>query len=589
MTQIPASSVPNVVLTTADIFPGSGDSSVPFFDAHEWKHPVAYFVGRNGSGKTRTAKKVVERTGGRLLSTDRLAGLMVYTNYGWTSIPALEGFRGIPLGLQERTQARSLALQSGSGIDEMYALKEQPEVWLRVAAFLRRSLGRVMELRESAGLLDPYVRVGDVEYSLLRDEGHGLRELVILLTAVYRQDWTMLVVDEPELHLHPSMTRLWLSELERVCREGNRRAVIVTHEPSVVKPMTCGDLEAIWLFVPGKGSQPISAHIGTADVPRVTGFLQSNPQLVSQLVFSPRPVLVEGVHDVAALTVALRRTHPPEVVAQTDMIECGGSGGVALWFEVASAAGLDVRAVADLDACLAPEVQRVMDKNPAVVSAYRTELAVEPPKTSNVLRPLLDAMNDASVPSDPKSRAVWLAKSVPSNTGWEARRDKLAAIWRSAGLWLHEQGTLEDVLGISVKGREAAATAASSVGDIDPVAAWCAYVLDPLGDVETLLNAAVERIAHSIMEALRVNPHIEFRVPVGGSGDADARLVRVEPTGSGSHKLTVLKPDEFAGFCLEFSRDTPSSQLVLRPPAAPSIGATTVYAGDSFPRTMLGT
>lgn len=556
-------SLPDVVLTAADVFPGSGDPAQTFFEAKGWKHPVSYFVGRNGSGKSRTAKQIVARTGGRLLSTDRLAGLMLYTNYGWTSVPATEGFRGIPLGDQERNQARGLA-QSGSGIDEMYALKEQPEVWLRVAAFLRRALGRVIELRESAGLLDPYVRVGDVEYSLLRDEGHGLRELVILLTAVYREDWTLLVVDEPELHLHPSMTRLWLSELERACREGNRRAIVVTHEPSVVKPTSAEDLEGVWLFVPSGPSQPLADHIGVAEAGRVTASLQGNPQLVSQLVFSPRPVLVEGVHDVAALTVALARTQPPEVVAQTDLIECGGSGGVALWFEIASSAGLDVRAVADLDACLAPEVQRVMDGKAEVVARYRADFSVEPARTSTVLRPLLEAMNAARVATDPKSRAAWLAASVPSDTGWESRRDKLLALWRESGLWLHQQGTLEDVLDISVKGREAAAAAASSVGDIDSVAAWCAYVMDPLGDVETLLNAAVERIAHSIMEALRVNPSVEFRAPVGGSGASDARLVRVEPLGSGKHRLTVLKPKEFQDYFLEFSRDTPSSALVLQ-------------------------
>lgn len=569
MTTSDSAPVPDVNLSAADVFPGSGDPAVAFFSAGGWQHPVSYFVGRNGSGKSRTAKQVVLRTGGRLLSTDRLAGLMLYSNYGWTSLPANEGFRGIPLGDQERNQARSFAQQAGSGIDEMYVLKEQPEVWLHVAAFLRRALGRVMELRESAGLLDPYIRVGDIEYSLLRDEGHGLRELVILLTAVYREDWKLLVVDEPELHLHPSMTRLWLSELQRVCRSGNRRAVVVTHEPSMVKPATADDLAAVWLFSPGLPSRPLSAHVREADRIRVTASLRNNPQLVSQLVFSPRPVLVEGTHDVAALTVASERTQPQEVVAQTDFIECGGSGGVALWFEIAKAAGLDVRAVADLDACLAPEVQRVMDASPAVVNAYRTDLAAEPARTSTVLRPLLDAMNAAHVPTDPKSRAAWLATSVPPSTGWETRRDKLSTIWLDAGLWLHKQGTLEDVLGISAKGREAAAAAAAASGDIDPVATWCAYSLDPLGDVEALLNVAVERIAHSIMEALRVNPETLFNAPVGGSATSDARLVSVVPVGGGVHRLTVLKPDDFHGYFLEFSRDTPSSQLVLQPAALP--------------------
>jgi len=261
----------------------------------------------------------------------------------------------------------------------------------------------------------------------------------------------------------------------------------------------------------------------------------------------------------------MSRTQPSEVVAQTDLIECGGSGSVALWFEIAHAAGLDVRAVADLDACLAPEVQRVMDDTHSVISAYRRELAAEPAKTSTVLRPLLEAMNAASVPADPKSRAAWLARKVPAETGWETRRDKLAAIWRDAGFWLHKQGTLEDVLGITVKGREAAVTAAETAGEIDAVASWCSYSLDPLGDVEALLNSAVERIAHSIMEALRVVPEEEFTSPVGGSAVSDARLVRVEPLGNGSHRLTVLKPDEYQGYFLDFSRDTASNALVLQP------------------------
>ena len=138
-------------------------------------------------------------------------------------------------------------------------------------------------------------------------------------------------------------------------------------------------------------------------------------------------------------------------------------------------------------------------------------------------------------------------------------------IWREAGLWLHAQGTLEDVLGIAEKGREAAQEAAAIPGLIDAVAAnWSAYTLDPLGDVETLLNAAVERIAHSIMEALRINPQTEFKSPVGGSAVSDARLVSVEPIGNGFHRIVVLKPDQFMGYQLEFSRDTASNELVLR-------------------------
>jgi hypothetical protein len=168
---------------------------------------------------------------GHLLSTDRLFGLMTVTNYGWTSVPNPEANRGRPLGDQERRQGLQFATQAGTAIEELNSLREQPEVWLRVAAFVRRALGRSIELRESSGYLDPYIRVDEVSYSLLRAEVHGLRELIVLLAAIYRSDWRFLAVDEPELQLHPSLVQLWSTKLERECEKTHKQAIVNTLVP----------------------------------------------------------------------------------------------------------------------------------------------------------------------------------------------------------------------------------------------------------------------------------------------------------------------------------------------------------------------
>ncbi|MFJ3400532.1 ATP-dependent nuclease [Streptomyces microflavus] len=532
----------------------------------DWSIPVTFFVGRNGSGKSKAAHAIAQRREYevRILSTDRLAGIMSYSVRPWGSEPG--EMKGVPIGDKERKQMRQLSPNSGMGNEELYALKEQPEVWLRVAAFLRRALGRSIELRENSGFLDPYVRVGAVEYSLLREEGHGLRELVILLAAVYRQDWKILIVDEPELHLHPSMARLWVTELSAECARSGRRAIVVTHEPTLLKPKSTDDLAAIWHFAANQPPTRLSQHVLAAQSARVTASLQGNPQLVSQLVFSPRPVLVEGPHDVAALTVSLARTQPPEVVAQTDLVECGGSGGVALWFEICLKLGLDVKAVADLDSCFAPEVKRTMDSILHVTEGYRDELATDPPTTTNALKPLISAMDAASIQKDPKSRGKWLALSVPEGSGNAIRKQKLLEVWRNAGLWLHPQGNLEDVLSITTKGGDQARLAASEAGPIDEVSNWCAYSLDLMGDVYALLGATVERMAHSLMEVQRLNPGIQLRNTVGSSSTGDARIARVEPVSSDVHRITVMAPREFSGYWVEFSRETPSSELNLRPP-----------------------
>ncbi|AYV29942.1 hypothetical protein EES41_24795 [Streptomyces sp. ADI95-16] len=497
---------------------------------------------------------------------------MSFSNYSWGAYQV--DFKGVPLGESDRLQMKQIYPDTHFATDDLYSLREQPDVWLKVAAFLKRALGRTIQLRESSGYLDPHVLIGGVEYSLFRDEGHGLRELVILLAAAYRDDWTLLMVDEPELHLHPSMARLWLAELRRECVERDKRALVVTHEPSLLRVRDASELGGIWHFQAGRG--PVSLACALFDRQRgeeterrrtqVSATLRVNPDLVSQLVFSPRPVLVEGVHDVAALSASLERTKTPEVVAQTDLVLCGSSVEVALWFEISHALGVDVRAVADLDACLEPSVQSVMDSYPEVTRRYREELFQEPPKTTEILKPLIVEMKKAGVSASPKEKADWLARSIPDGTAHPLRKEKIIAIWRDHGMWLHDQGTIENVLGIETKGLNQAAQAASSPGPIDAVVDWCAYEVDLRGDIELLLNIAVERVAHALQEAIRSDPEAQFSMPVGASSVADARLVEVVPIGDGFHRLVVRTPKPFVGYWLEFSRDTASSQLNLQPP-----------------------
>jgi hypothetical protein len=82
--------------------------------------------------------------------------------------------QGDPFGAFEGATEVDCLLRWGTATDELYAMRDDPSVAIRVAAFLRRALGRTVDLREQSGFLEPYVRLGNVEYSLIKDEGHGL-------------------------------------------------------------------------------------------------------------------------------------------------------------------------------------------------------------------------------------------------------------------------------------------------------------------------------------------------------------------------------------------------------------------------------
>ncbi|MCU1532318.1 MAG: hypothetical protein JWO49_1889 [Arthrobacter sp.] len=67
-----------VELLTAEVFPTmSGSNGESYMRIDDWTTPVTYFVGRNGSGKSKAANLIAKKDSSSLyLSTDRLLGVM---------------------------------------------------------------------------------------------------------------------------------------------------------------------------------------------------------------------------------------------------------------------------------------------------------------------------------------------------------------------------------------------------------------------------------------------------------------------------------------------------------------------------------
>jgi hypothetical protein len=391
--------------------------------------------------------------------------------------------------------------------------------------------------------------------------------LVVLLSAIYRPDWTLLIVDEPELNLHPSLTRLWLNLLRDECESSGRKAIVITHEPRLVDPRSCEDLDGLWLFRPMQRPITVPTAIQPAQRSKVDEDLRYNPQLVSDLLFSPHPVLLEGDRDLAACQSAARRLGTHSAVSQTDFIKCGGTGAIARWFEIGLDLGLETRAVADLDALFSQGFTRTADKIPSIQASYMEQWQVQ--RSSDVLRPIYEAMRD--VPSDAASRRDWLltvlASDEPGLRAARLRSEKLLDYWREAGIWLHPQGDLERALNMTAKA-DAPTTgrAAEHETPFDGAVRWALFRFSESNRVQVLLEAEVERIAQEIQRFMRRNPERVCNRPVGLFADGDAQLVTVRPLENGRHAIIVKEPVEFLGWRLEFDRSTPPDAMRLLPP-----------------------
>lgn len=550
--------IPPVSCSWNDIFGDNYEDSEPYIEIKDWSAPVQVFVGRNGSGKTRTAQALLRQVKGpvdtRYLSSDRLFGLTTSGHYGGNLNGPSGEFAGVGLSPDARQAAMRLGDEWGYGAETLLSLHDNPDARVRMAAAVQEALGRTIDFTSRNGLVDPIVIFESLTYPLLRSEGQGLKELVILLAAIYRPDWSLLIVDEPELNLHPSLTRLWMNLLRDECQASRRKAVVITHEPRLVDPRSYADLEGIWLFKPLQRPVNISTAVQPIQRTQVDEDLGYNPQLVSDLVFSSHPVLIEGDRDLAAFQSATRRIGTHSSVSQTDFIRCGGRDAIARWFEIARGLGLEVWVVADLDVIFTRAFARTADKLKSIQVSYMEQWQVQ--RTADVLRPLYEAMRSITpTPATDASRREWLrdvlASDADATRAARLRGERLLSIWRDAGIWLHPQGDLERALGMDKKSapREYARRAAHAT-DFDEAARWALFRFDRATSARVLLEVEIERIAQDIQRFIRLNPSYVAAGPVGPFAEADSNLVTVEPLTNDRYLITVKTPSELGAALL---------------------------------------
>lgn len=271
------------------------------FSKAEWGG-INYLVGPNGSGKTRFAdqlKSAIAATGlkPRYLSAERLAGFEKHQIMGHSG--AL--YRGFDVGGYQNYKNYGEA--QGLATDAFIILKEKIDVRIRIEAFLSSLFGRRIRFAEEGGFLKPKMQriVGGNEYEMKESECHGLKELITLLAFVYDDQFNAVIIDEPELHLHPQFQTFLLAEIRRASgdpRVDPRQKVffLITHSPYLLDFRVLDDLRQCLLF-----------HVGAP--PTVIEQLDEQDEFVlkrllprlnthhKQFFFAQRPIFVEGYTD----------------------------------------------------------------------------------------------------------------------------------------------------------------------------------------------------------------------------------------------------------------------------------------------------
>ena len=406
---------------------------------------INFLVGPNGSGKSQFAGALLSELNtlldgtARLLSTDRL-GYMEQTDHlryflgdNFSSGYTRDTLTGSRIGGAEESVITTLAL-----------LEERMDILIRIEATLSQLFGRDIKLDYEDGNLVPRAsrRQGGESYRLDRDECHGIKELLVLLSHLYDDRKKCLIVDEPELNLHPQFQSFFMQEARKVAgdpnSEGDKKIIfLITHSPFILDIRSDDDLKSIISFdleytVP---RQVASMNLGTFSLP--IGRLNAHNK---QIFFSDNPVFVEGSHDAAIVQALMEARGVSAAGAGSCIIDAGGVEEVNNYLNLCLGLRKQAFFIYDLDSLFKGKLRACIRDDESIQSFLASAgLGSNFGRTVGLLegdiKELINVLPSCGLPSNLTSLGEFLnglgSRSQWGNNGWpKARVAVMTAISR---------------------------------------------------------------------------------------------------------------------------------------------------------------
>jgi hypothetical protein len=231
--------------------------------------------------------------------------------------------------------------ENGSGLDAFLILEERPDIRVIVEATLSSLFKRDIFLEWDSGILVPKVRLsraGDT-YRLDRDECHGIRELLVLLTHLHNDQYSCLIVDEPELNLHPQFQSFFLQEARKVAGQhaegtSKKAIVLITHSPFILDLRTFEDLQSVFSFSAEHSVPKFIGQLQDAERDRLASLVPRLNVHHKQLFFADNPIFVEGISDAQLVEAIQERRNVSITAAGSCLIDVGGCEDVTKYLEL---------------------------------------------------------------------------------------------------------------------------------------------------------------------------------------------------------------------------------------------------------------
>ena len=312
---------------------------------------LTILVGTNASGKTQTLKKIrdiMKRELGsnkvRYLSSNRIGNMEQYrskTNqYSYT-------IDDYTLGDQATKRAR-LQIETASG--DFFAMDERKDVFIKVSERLSVLFNRNIFIRWDAGHMKVFFEKTDSEqeYSVAA-EASGLVNVISILAALFDEVVEVLLIDEPEVSLHPQLQSYLLREMKSAAKRYNKTIIISTHSAEMIELNSASELCNFVFFRKDSLPKQISPDTPELNSVKLKEFLLRMSLIYSEGFFAKKVMLIEGSSDMILCRYLCNRLNLKLDVAGSQIIPVEGKGQFPVITKLFRLIGKEVCVLTDLD------------------------------------------------------------------------------------------------------------------------------------------------------------------------------------------------------------------------------------------------